>query len=584
MQEIKAGESLAHVALKAFSGLRENADGDTKLNYGEMARMENFRLTRHGHLQIRPGRKTVFALNGEVTALWSGLCLGREVLLAAIGGGIYLLDAGAETAQRIGTCARQRGSFFAFEGKVYLLDGENYQVWTGEGDFAPVTPYVPIVAVSCTPEGSGVLLERVNRLTPLRRVRFSPDGESRVFTLPEKEAEEVSAVSGGENWTFADGKLTFAAAPPAGVDTLEVTYRCGEGAAEEVAAMRFCELYGGLTDSRAFLYGDGTNRVIYSGLDENGRPTAAYFPDLNECRIGEENTPVTALIRQYSAMLAFKPTGAWRISHDILTLADGSTADAFYVRGVNRDIGAAAYGAALVENDPVTLCRGGAWRWAAGRSASLDETNARLISDAARDSMGEMDLAKATLFDHGEEREVYVLAGGTALVYNYAVDGWYRYENFPFVALAAHRGKLYGAHSGGIACISRAYRNDDGEAICAYAETGSMDLGSAWRMKYSPRLYVAIEPESNARVQVSVESNRRSDHGTRSVVSSLANFLHVDFNHFSFATNRKPQVKRVKIKVKKAAYYKLVFSSRSASATATVLRADIGVRYGSAVK
>ena len=81
-----------------------------------------------------------------------------------------------------------------------------------------------------------------------------------------------------------------------------------------------------------------------------------------------------------------------------------------------------------------------------------------------------------------------------------------------------------------------------------------------------------------------MESDRRSDYGGRSVVSSLANFLHVDFNHFSFATNRKPQVKRVKLKVKKAAYYKLIFSSRSASATATVLRADIAVRYGSGVK
>ena len=44
------------------------------------------------------------------------------------------------------------------------------------------------------------------------------------------------------------------------------------------------------------------------------------------------------------------------------------------------------------------------------------------------------------------------------------------------------------------------------------------------------------------------------------------------------------QVKRVKLKVKKAVYYKLIFESRSASATATVLRADIAARYGSGVK
>lgn len=583
MPEITAGESLAHIAVKTFAGLREDADGDVKLPAGELSQMKNFRVTRHGHLQIRPGYKTLFPV-GEVTALWSGTAAGKEVLLFAAGGKVYLPDPTAEAATVIGTCSSQRGSFFAFEGKVYLLDGETYQVWDGEGEFAPVEPYVPVVAVTCTAGGKGVLLERVNRLTNLRRVRYSPDGESKVFTLPEEDVIEVVSVTGAEGWSYADGKITFTTAPKAGVDTVEVTYRKGPGAAEEVSAMRFSELYGGMTDSRVFLYGDGTNRVLYSGLDEHGRPTAAYFPDLNEAAIGEENTPVTALIRQYSAMLAFKPNGAWRVSHDIITLADGTTTDAFYVRGVNRDLGAEAYGAALMENDPVTLGRGGAWRWSAGKSAALDETNARLISEAVCLSMGETELKNAVLFDHGGARELYVLSGGVALVYNYAVGGWYRYEEFPFTHMAAHKGRLYGGCSGGVAEISREYRNDDGREIHARAETGSMDLGSAWRLKFSPRLYVAIEPENNARLTVRVESNRRSDYEERSVVSSLANFLHVDFGHFSFATNRKPQVKRVKLKVKKAAYYKLIFESRSASATATVLRADIAARYGSGAK
>ena len=65
---------------------------------------------------------------------------------------------------------------------------------------------------------------------------------------------------------------------------------------------------------------------------------------------------------------------------------------------------------------------------------------------------------------------------------------------------------------------------------------------------------------------------------------NLATFLHVDFNHFSFRTNRKPQVKRVKIKVKKATFYRLIFKSNSASATATVIETDIKLRYAGYVK
>ena len=64
----------------------------------------------------------------------------------------------------------------------------------------------------------------------------------------------------------------------------------------------------------------------------------------------------------------------------------------------------------------------------------------------------------------------------------------------------------------------------------------------------------------------------------------MATFSRVDFNHWSFRTNRKPQVDRLKLKVKKATFYKLIFKSFSASATATVLETDIQLRYAGNVK
>ena len=111
-----------------------------------------------------------------------------------------------------------------------------------------------------------------------------------------------------------------------------------------------------------------------------------------------------------------------------------------------------------------------------------------------------------------------------------------------------------------------------------------MDFGRDWQLKYSPMLFVAIEPESNARIDVTVMSNRRSDYPVKTVSMSFCSFENVDFNHFSFLTNRKPQVKRLKIKVKKAVFYKLIFKSKSSSATATVLETDIQLRYAGNVK
>ena len=80
-------------------------------------------------------------------------------------------------------------------------------------------------------------------------------------------------------------------------------------------------------------------------------------------------------------------------------------------------------------------------------------------------------------------------------------------------------------------------------------------------------VFVAIQPESGARIHVTVETNRRSDYPRKLVSAGLAGFDHVDFGHFSFGTNRKPKVKRVKLKVKKATFYKLIFESSSASAS-----------------
>lgn len=111
-----------------------------------------------------------------------------------------------------------------------------------------------------------------------------------------------------------------------------------------------------------------------------------------------------------------------------------------------------------------------------------------------------------------------------------------------------------------------------------------MDFDRDWLVKYSPMIFVAMQPESNARVSVTVETNRRSDYPEKVVAYNLATFSHVNFNHFSFKTNKKPQVKRVKMKVKKATFYRLIFKSNSASATATIIETDIALRYAGNVK
>jgi hypothetical protein len=127
--------------------------------------------------------------------------------------------------------------------------------------------------------------------------------------------------------------------------------------------------------------------------------------------------------------------------------------------------------------------------------------------------------------------------------------------------------------------LSREYRNDDLAAIDAYWESGAMDFACPWRRKYSAELWLSIKPESQGKVTVTAQSNRRSEYVKKDVAASLANLTNVSFAHWSFRTNRKPQVQRVRLKVKKFTFYKLILSSCSASAAATVLSADLRVRY-----
>lgn len=608
MATIKQNNGTNIVSIRAFLGLNENPDGDTHIKTGELAEMENFRITRDRHMQIRPGTKTKFSLRivwdawsaNHVTGVteprfcgaWEGMVGGEQCMVVAFGGVVWRLRIDEETAIPIGTATQDDTFFFGFSKKLYLVNGHEYKVWDGTGDFTDVEGYVPTVQTATTPEGAGTLLENVNRLNGWRRVQFSPDGEAKTFQLPEQELSEVSGVEGtDETWSvdLGKGQVTFAAAPARGINTVSITYRKGSGTPQDVLKMRFAELFNGQTDSRVFLYGDGSNRCIYSGLDRNGQATAEYFPDLYEAAIGESNTPITGMVRHYSRLLVFKKDSAWSIQYGTEGLASGAVTAAFYVLPVNRQIGNDAPGQVrLMENNPITLDGESIYQWKATSSSgaiNVSDTNAKRMSDRVAPSVRAMTLKEVRTYDRKSEQEFWFLYGGAALIYNYGNDTWYRYTHFPFLQLMEVNDELYGFAPDGRVChVSRAYHSDDGANIYARAATGSMDFGRDWQVKYSPFVYTAILPESNARICMTVETNKRSDYPEKTVVASLSTFAHVDFNHFSFRTNRKPQVKRLKLKVKKATYYKLIYLSDSASATATILQTDVQLRYAGNVK
>ncbi len=516
-----------------------------------------------------------------VRGLWSGFVAGQEVLCAACNGYLWQLSRGEDgswSKTACGTIDTDEDVFmFGFSGNLYLLNGSQYRVWNGTA-LTDVGGYRPLVAVSVPPEGGGTTLEQINKMTGARRVRVSPDGTATVFHLPEQNlasVDYVRYVASGTDITsydvsLTDGTVTIAPAPAEGTNSIEIGYSVTGDTAGEIRAMRYAELYNGSQDTRVFVYGDGTNRCFYSGIDYDGLPRADYFPDLNVAHVGDENTAITAMIRHYDRLLCFKLDSAWAIGYSQVTLADGSVTAGFYVAPINRSVGNCAPGqAVLVENRPRTLDGRSVVEWKSTSSSGNingDERNAERVSQRVDETIRTFDLATAKTFYDKYAHEYYVIgADGTALVHGIDADAWYVYTNFAAKCLINYMDELYfGTADGYLRHFSTQYFSDEGEAIDAYWESGSMPFAADFRRKYSAMLWVGIRPDDNGYLEVSAKTDRKTD-----------------FAVYSFETAdaaQVPEMNRIKLKAKKFTYYNLILANNTSDKTATVVSVDIRVR------
>lgn len=544
-------------------------------------------------------RAVASSSNTKVAGLWCGMVQGSEYILAACDGKLWKICEDGIWGKDVIGSVDTTGTvhMFGFSGNVYVLDGKKYRVWDGTTLEEP-EGYVPIVTVGTAPAGGGTELEQVNKLNGKRRVWFSPDGTATVFHLPEKDLASVDSVktrADGEavtGWT-ADteaGTVTFGTAPASGSDTIEIAYSVSDTFRSTVEAMRFSELYNGAQDTRVFLYGDGSNQVFYSGLDYDGQPRADYFPDLNVAAVGTANTPVTALIRHYSRLVAFKTDSTYGISFGTITLEDGRVTPGFYITPVNRSIGNTAPGQArLVLNSPRTIHGQDCYEWRNNSSyssnLSTDERQARRVSDRVYATLATFDGEKCVCWDDDYNQEYYIVYDGKALIHNYAADAWYCYTDFYATCFLSHGGRLYyGTPGGELRWLNPDEHSNAGEKIDAYWESGSMAFDADYRRKYSAQIWVGLKPVENSEVTVTVQTDKKSVYTEKVVQRKMATFTNMNFADFSFQTNYKPFMQRLKIKAKKFTYYKMIFKSNSATTGATVVAVDMRVRFNGYVK
>lgn len=603
MATIRASTEERVFTATKWLGLNQAGDGDTNLKMGEAAEMVNFRITQDGKLKKRPGMKKAleFLDHTDISNVWHGYVDGDEVTAIAAKPWFHVYDNGFEQVYSTSSDFSVT-QFFGFENKLYMFcDDNKYRVYDGES-LHEVEGYAPVIVTNSSPNGGGQKLQQINKLTSKRRVWFSPDGTSIEFQLPETNLVSIDRVTNrvtGQDIPFVEnktyGKVSFSISntPASGENTVEVEYTAQENDRAAVEAMRYAEIYNGSTDNRVFIYGDGTNRALYSGLDYNGKQRADYFPDMNVIDIGDENTPITQMIRHYSRLIVFKTSSAYSVQYGLVSTADGQTIPAFYWNTVNRAVGNDAPGMVqLVENNPLTLFQGSIYNWSNNSTYSsnltVDERQAKRISEKVWRTLETLDLKDAYCFDDETRNEWYCIVGNKAIVYAYGLgDVWFYYEDFPIKHMVTIGGELYGireVETGGNSVyqfvhISDTYRNDCGDAINARWESGNMAFNADYRRKYSAMLWVGLVPMANTELTVTVRTDRKSDFAKKLIVQNPATFAHADFGNWSFKTQRTPKMQRLKLKAKKFTYYKLIFTNDSGTSTAEVSSADVRVRY-----
>jgi len=537
LEELGEGESLYFQSYGVTFALKAGAVVETE---------EGFEL--YGRIVTAEPRAGTSA---PVAAMWAGVLGGKDVFLAACNDMIYSLydaDSGVFSASALAgeTVRTDKGvSFFQFDGIVYILNGYEYYKYDGV-EVIRVEGYRPLVAITIGPQGTGeageLTGEFVNRLNGNRRVWISPDGTGTVFQLPEKNLAAVDYVkdlASGEDLPGAGytadltaGTVTFSTAPARAVNSIEIGYSVSETYRSQVTGMLFSEFYSGTTDTRIFLYGDGTNKTIYSGMDYDGLPRADYFPDQYEVLVGDANTPITSMIRHYGSLIAYKPTEV--CGTELYQWTNSS----YYTSNLTRD-----------------------------------ERQARRISDRIQKSIKEFDFKTVHLWDDNDSQEFYLLGDNKALVWNYAADAWYRYEDLDASCICSFHGDLYlGSNDGRIRRFSDSIVGDEGRAIYATWKSGAIDFGAAYSRKYSAALWLGLKPIEGTSVNVTVETDRKNTFLEKVVSSEKAKVA------------GQPFMVKTKLKAKKFVFYRLILNVREKMLPVTVTNAEIRVRMTSDAK
>ncbi|MBR4951266.1 MAG: hypothetical protein IKZ23_04850, partial [Clostridia bacterium] len=145
---------------KGFKGIDHR--GAFGADLGVASEMVNFRINESGALVKRQGIRHIFEADNEINGVWRGILKSEEVIIFAAGGKLYRISPyGTPEPLYIGNIGNGRCVMFEFNNWLYIKCADYYGKYDGE-TFMEVEGYIPLVAISCTPQGEGQIFEQIN--------------------------------------------------------------------------------------------------------------------------------------------------------------------------------------------------------------------------------------------------------------------------------------------------------------------------------------------------------------------------------------------------------------------------------------
>ncbi len=238
---------------------------------------------------------------------------------------------------------------FAFNNRLYLIDGKNYLYYDGATVKNVLTgAYIPTTYINIIPSGPnadiGTEYEQRNMLQPKFKHTFIANGETKDFYLNENLLDEVSEVKvygavkqAGTDYTvdLANGIIKFTTAPVkpqeavqvagengaadvmypefyAGIEvTAKKTYTSVSGVTEEtenIASLITECTIAAIYDNRVFLSGNPSfpNHVFYCSRNLTGFVDPSYFGVLNYMQDGVGISPITGMVVVAETLMVLK--------------------------------------------------------------------------------------------------------------------------------------------------------------------------------------------------------------------------------------------------------------------------------------